>query len=146
MPSFRYALLRCISTVFTVTTSAWAISGFDAPAAARSAMRRSLGVRAAAPRSAALRIRMPLAADDGNGGADYRESVRRLHERFAGCRLEPLDIVAEDDRVVVRTRVSIDGVPSQQIHIWRLRNGRIVEHWGSLPGAADLQRRLEEET
>ena len=78
---------------------------------------------------------------DGNGGAGYREAVRRLHERFAGCRLEPLDIVAEDDRVVVRTRVSIDGVSSQQIHIWRLEGGRIVEHWGS----GDHLRHPEEE-
>jgi hypothetical protein len=44
----------------------------------------------------------------------------------AARRLEPLDIVAEDDRVVVRARLS-DG--SQQIHIWRVADGLIVEHW-----------------
>lgn len=35
--------------------------------------------------------------------------------------IEPLDIVAEDDRVVVRAR--------QGVHIWRFSGGRIVEHW-----------------
>lgn len=84
---------------------------------------------------------------DGRGGgaaAGYREVVRRLHARFARCRLEPLDIVAEDDRVVVRIRVSSDGVSSQQIHIWRLTDGRIVEHWGGFPVPGDDLRALEE--
>jgi hypothetical protein len=35
--------------------------------------------------------------------------------------IEPLDIVAEDDRVVVRARTGV--------HIWRFSGGRIVEHW-----------------
>lgn len=78
---------------------------------------------------------------DAGRGADYREVVRRLHERFAGCRVEPLDIVAEEDRVAVRARVRVDGVSSQEIHIWRLSDGRIVEHW-----SGDRLRPLEEET
>lgn len=66
--------------------------------------------------------------------AGDREALRRLaHPDFfdhadesAGAgRLEPLDIVAEDDRVVVRARA--DG--SQEIHIWRLADGLVVEHW-----------------
>ncbi|HET7572447.1 MAG TPA: hypothetical protein VFJ77_07245 [Gaiellaceae bacterium] len=43
----------------------------------------------------------------------------------AASRLEPLDILAEDDRVVVRARVG--GV--QEIHIWRVSDGLVVEHW-----------------
>lgn len=78
---------------------------------------------------------------DAGRGANYREVVRRLHERFAGCRVEPLDIVAEEDRVAVRARVRVDGVSSQEIHIWRLSDGRIVEHW-----SGDRLRPLEEET
>lgn len=35
--------------------------------------------------------------------------------------IEPLDLVAEDDRVVVRARTGV--------HIWRFSDGRIVEHW-----------------
>ncbi|HET7566528.1 MAG TPA: nuclear transport factor 2 family protein [Gaiellaceae bacterium] len=46
-----------------------------------------------------------------------------------GSRFEPLDIVAEDDRVVVRGRVGGRALSSPQIHIWRLADGLIVEHW-----------------
>jgi len=64
---------------------------------------------------------------------DAQALVRLAHPDFfdhaeeaeGAARLEPLDIVAEDDRVVVRGRVG--GV--QQIHIWRLANGLVVEHW-----------------
>jgi hypothetical protein len=66
------------------------------------------------------------------------EAARRLahpdfyeHEAWR-TRLEPLDIVAEDDRVAVRARVNRDDVSSQEIHIWRLVDGLIVEHWASL--------------
>jgi ketosteroid isomerase-like protein len=62
---------------------------------------------------------------------------RLLHPDFfdhtvdgAQARLEPLDIIAEDDRVTVRARLSGD-LSKQQIHIWRLRDGLIVEHWQS---------------
>jgi predicted SnoaL-like aldol condensation-catalyzing enzyme len=43
------------------------------------------------------------------------------HAVQAARSIEPLDIVAEDDRVVVRTRTGV--------HIWRFSDGRIVEHW-----------------
>ena len=62
---------------------------------------------------------------------------RLLHPDFfdhtvdgTGVRLEPLDLIAEDDRVTVRARVNGD-LSRQQIHIWRLRDGLIVEHWQS---------------
>ena len=50
-------------------------------------------------------------------------------ERRRAGRIEPLDIVAEDDRVVVRARVDADGCVSSEIHIWRLASGLVVEHW-----------------
>jgi hypothetical protein len=63
------------------------------------------------------------------------EAARRLahpdfyeHEAWR-TRLEPLDIVAEDDRVVVRGRVGGGASSPQQVHIWRLADGLIVEHW-----------------
>jgi len=58
----------------------------------------------------------------------------------AGERLEPLDIVAEDDRVVVRARVGGNGRPVQEIHIWRLLDGLVVEHWQSADDHASLRR------
>lgn len=61
--------------------------------------------------------------------------------RTEGWRLEPLDILAEDDRVAVRARVSGGGASTQEIHIWRLADGRVVEHWA----AADRRARTTEE-
>jgi len=43
------------------------------------------------------------------------------HAAEAARPIEPLDIVAEGDRVVVRARTGV--------HIWRFSGGRIVEHW-----------------
>jgi hypothetical protein len=53
-------------------------------------------------------------------------------------RLEPLDILAEDDRVVVRARVG--GGPAQQIHIWRLAGGLVVEHWACVDDLRSLRQ------
>jgi len=81
---------------------------------------------------ASTRLAHPDYVDhDAGPHTDVPGLVRDLHRRYAGRRLEPLDIVAEDDRVVVRTRVRGDGGVERQIHIWRLAGGRIVEHWGS---------------
>ena len=79
-----------------------------------------------------------------NGPRGLRKTLERLRATFAGYRLEPLDVVAEGDRVVVRARASgrhvgeYAGVQPtgrefsvQQIHIWRLTDGRIVEHWAA---------------
>src|SRR5919106_4791865 len=56
IPSLRYALPRCISTVLTVTNSACAISGLLAPPVASSTIRRSLGVSESAPHESGRRI------------------------------------------------------------------------------------------
>lgn len=59
--------------------------------------------------------------------ADAAAIARLVHPDFVdhaepgGLPIEPLDIVAEDDRVVVRARTGV--------HIWRFSGGRIVEHW-----------------
>jgi hypothetical protein len=90
-------------------------------------------------RAAQHRLTLAMATPDENKTVVLRqiEALNALaqfvHPDFldhdsgrATRRLEPLDIVAEDDRVVVRARLS-DG--SQQIHIWRVTDGLIVEHW-----------------
>jgi predicted ester cyclase len=72
-----------------------------------------------------------------------RHTMTFLHGTFADFHLEPLDVVAEDDLVVVRAQASgrqvgeIDGfAPSgrrfsvQHVHIFRVTDGRISEHWG----------------
>lgn len=67
---------------------------------------------------------------EGRRDGDPREAVRQSHAALARSRLEPLDIIAEDDRVAVRARLG-DDAASQQIHIWRVLDGLIVEHWQS---------------
>jgi steroid delta-isomerase-like uncharacterized protein len=83
-------------------------------------------------------------ASRANGVAGMRETARNLRESFAGFRLEPLDVIAEADRVVVRARASGRHIGEfagmqptgrefsvQHIHIWRLADGKLVEHWAS---------------
>jgi hypothetical protein len=57
--------------------------------------------------------------------ADFYDHAEGEGTGSEPVRLEPLDIVAEEDRVVVRARVG----GSQEIHIWRLADGLVVEHW-----------------
>jgi hypothetical protein len=59
------------------------------------------------------------------GRLAHPDLVDHAPESAGTGRLEPLDIVAEDDRVVVRARVGA----VQEIHIWRLADGLVVEHW-----------------
>jgi ketosteroid isomerase-like protein len=61
---------------------------------------------------------------------ERRPSGERPSAAGARSRLEPLDIIAEDDRVTVRARLDGD-LSRQQIHIWRVLDGLIVEHWQS---------------
>jgi predicted SnoaL-like aldol condensation-catalyzing enzyme len=78
----------------------------------------------------------------GPGG--LRASVRLLHETFAGYRLEPTDVIAADGKVVVRGSASgrhlgSNGAlaatgeewSSPQFHVFRVLDGRIIEHWAS---------------
>lgn len=78
------------------------------------------------------------------GPEGIRTSVRLLHKTFAGYRLEPTDVIAADGKVVVRASASgrqigpIGGVAatgeewsSPQFHVFRIADGRIIEHWAS---------------
>jgi predicted ester cyclase len=47
------------------------------------------------------------AAADRPGGTDgFRDTARRLRRAFADLRIEPLDVIAEADKIVIRARVS----------------------------------------
>jgi hypothetical protein len=69
----------------------------------------------------------------GRGPDGVRESIRRADR--AGRRLIPEDIIASGDRVVARVRLSAadESAPrlgdSCEIHIWRVAQDRLVEHW-----------------
>jgi predicted ester cyclase len=70
--------------------------------------------------------------------------VRELHAAFGELRWEIEDEIAEGDRVV--QLVTMSGVHSgplmgreptgrefavRHVYIWRIRDGRIAEHWGA---------------
>ena len=70
------------------------------------------------------------------------DTVRWLHETFGDMSNTPEDLIATDDRVVARVRfqatpkAAFDGVePNGQpvdvehIHIWRVADGKLAEHW-----------------
>src|ERR671939_763432 len=70
------------------------------------------------------------------------DTVRWLHETFGDMSNTPEDLIATDDRVVARVRfqatpkAAFDGVEPngqpvdvQHIHIWRVADGRLAEHW-----------------
>jgi predicted SnoaL-like aldol condensation-catalyzing enzyme len=84
------------------------------------------------------------------GPEGLRASVELLHAAFAGYRLEPTDVIAADGKVVVRGWASgrhvgsIDEAEessSPQFHVFRIADGRIIEHWASRDAFTDLQQR-----
>jgi steroid delta-isomerase-like uncharacterized protein len=85
------------------------------------------------------------AAADRPGGPDgFRDTARRLRRAFADLQIEPLDVIAEADKVVIRARVSgrqvgpFAGMPAtgrafsvEHMHIVRILDGKVVEHWAN---------------
>jgi steroid delta-isomerase-like uncharacterized protein len=94
------------------------------------------------------------AAADRPGGPDgFRETARRLRRAFADLRIEPLDVVAEADKVVIRARVSgrqvgsFAGMPVtgrefsvEHTHIVRILDGKVVEHWANRDDAGMMRQ------
>ena len=95
--------------------------------------------------------------DDGRG--DLKRAIARLSTVLADVRFTVEDVIAEDDRVAVRVTAEATqvgafmGLPPSgkgysigEIHIFRVRDGRLAEHWhqydqlgmmrqlGALPG------------
>jgi predicted ester cyclase len=76
-------------------------------------------------------------------GADAaRCTATFLHGTFEDLQIEPLDLIAEDDLIAVRAQFSgrqvaaLDGFAAsgrtcsvQHVHIYRVTDGRISEHW-----------------
>jgi predicted ester cyclase len=82
--------------------------------------------------------------DHPPGPDSVRETVRSLHEAFGDLRFEVQDEIAEGDKVVQRATMSgrhtgaLAGHEAtgrefavRHVYIWRIADGRIVEHWGS---------------
>ena len=76
------------------------------------------------------------------GQDGVRGSIAWLHETFSGPRTTIDDLVASGDRVVARVRfaaavtgalggVDVSGrrFEADQVHVWRVADGRLAEHW-----------------
>lgn len=81
----------------------------------------------------------------GDGRADLKAAIDRVAKALADPKFVIEDTVAEGDRVVVRVTASATqvgafmGMPASgkrysigEIHIFRLRDGQLVEHWDQL--------------
>ena len=87
------------------------------------------------------------AVPEAQGRAGFERIIGKLRVAFPDLKMEIKDVMADGDRVVVRammtgthrgplqfTHFPIEAtgkrVESEQIHILRVANGKIVEHWG----------------
>ncbi len=81
-------------------------------------------------------------SEDAHGPEGVLASLRWTAETFADVEERVEDIIATDDRVVVRTRFTatqigeIAGLPptgrrfaTEHLHVWRVEDGLIAEHW-----------------
>ena len=80
---------------------------------------------------------------DLHGVDGFREMVRMVNTTFADISITPLNVIATEDTVVVRSQfkalhvgllqgqfeASDRSVETGQIHIWRLEDGLVREHW-----------------
>jgi predicted ester cyclase len=94
-----------------------------------------------------------VAADRPGGPEGFKQTTRRLRRAFADLRIEPLDLIAERDRVVTRVRFSgrqvgpFAGMPVtgrefsvEHTHIFRILDGKIVEHWANRDDAGMMRQ------
>lgn len=80
--------------------------------------------------------------DDSHGREAVIESMRWVGDTFADRHTAVEDVFATEDRVVARVRFSatqageLYGMPptgrrfeAEQVHIWRVQDGLLAEHW-----------------
>ena len=71
------------------------------------------------------------------GPAGAMQYVGGAYKKFPDIRVEILDLIAEDDRVVVRNHWTGGGLEFSGIVIWRIAHRQLVERWAYLsPPAA----------
>jgi predicted ester cyclase len=86
----------------------------------------------------------PAHAEQPTGPESVKQTVRHLQSMFGELRFEVEDEIAEGDRVVQLVTMSgrhtgplIGREPTgrefavRHVYIWRIADGKIVDHWGS---------------
>ena len=89
----------------------------------------------------------------GNGKADLKAAIERVAKGLADPKFVIDDLIAEGDRVAARVTSSARqvgpfmGMPGTgkaysiaEIHIFRIADGRIVEHWHQLDAMGMMQQ------
>ncbi len=79
--------------------------------------------------------------------------MRWLDAAFADRSITPLDVITSADKVVARTRFkglhvgpfqriapTNRTIEFEQIHIWRIEDGLIVEHWACMDEVSSLRQ------
>ena len=79
---------------------------------------------------------------DGHGPDAVVDSLRWVRSVFADAEELVEDVIATDDRVVVRSRFAathvgeLEGLPAtgrrfrtEHLHVWRVQDGLLAEHW-----------------
>ena len=87
------------------------------------------------------------------GPESLRSVVRWLNAAFADLSITPLDVITSADKVVARTRFKglhvgpFQGIAPtnrtiefEQIHIWRIEDGLIAEHWACMDEVSSLRQ------
>jgi predicted ester cyclase len=95
----------------------------------------------------------PRHAEGPTGPASVRSTVERLHGAFGDLSFTVEDELAESDKVVQRVTMSgrhtgalMGRGPNggqfavRHIYIWRIADGKLVEHWGSRDDLGLLQQ------
>jgi steroid delta-isomerase-like uncharacterized protein len=89
----------------------------------------------------------------GDGRADLKASIERVHAGLADIEFTIEDLLADDDRVAVRLTSGARhvgdfmGMPASgrsyrigEIHLFRLRDGQVVEHWHQMDTMGLMQQ------
>ncbi len=89
----------------------------------------------------------------GDGRADLKAAIARVSAGLSDPEFLVDDLIAEDDRVVARLTASATqtgemmGMPASgkrytigEIHIFRIRDGQLVEHWHQYDAAGMMKQ------
>lgn len=77
----------------------------------------------------------PTAPDGTHGFVAFATSFL---ETYPDLRIDVLRTIAEGDMVATHSRMSIPGAPDTAIFdLWRLEDGKVVEHWDTIQPVPD---------
>ncbi len=73
----------------------------------------------------------------GMGKDGYEDVVRDISERFPDVRVDIKRIIGQNDLVLAHARVFGLGKEFSRVDIWRVRDKKMVEHWGVMQPVPD---------